>query len=237
MLSRWAAGELQVWDEVARLESIEGDLRLEVVALAEAIMRRVAQNADQLTQGLRGLGWDFEYEPRPAPDKDVIDQIARLEQACGGRVPLSVSAFWRVVGGIVWTPAGNRLPDGWPDDVGEESLDPLVVEPIACVHSSLWEWQGRVQKLGPVLAGPLDLELAPDRFHKFDISGGSAYGIRLPSGQADALFRNAPEGLRLVAYLRLALQWGGFVGLASIKDLGPSTRERVSQLTTDLEPF
>jgi hypothetical protein len=57
--------------------------------------------------------------------------------------------------------------------------------------------------------------IAPDVYHKDNVSGGTPYAIELPNPGADALVFGEWHHLRFVPYLRIAiLDWGGFPGLS-----------------------
>ena len=62
------------------------------------------------------------------------------------------------------------------------------------------------------------MEIAPDAFHKANVSGGISYEIRTDVPVIDTLFQNEPHGLTFVEYLRLAFEWGGFPGFEGIRD-------------------
>jgi hypothetical protein len=78
------------------------------------------------------------------------------------------------------------------------------------------------------------ISIAPDVFHKDNISGSGPYGLELPNPAADFLFMDEGHDLLFVPYLRFAiLQWGGFPGLE-----GRGIRfEPLSTLTAELEAF
>ncbi|WP_123809649.1 hypothetical protein [Micromonospora globispora] len=53
------------------------------------------------------------------------------------------------------------------------------------------------------------LSVAPDHFHKDNVSGGAPYGIVLPDACADAHFVGE-VGMPLVSYLNWVFRHGGF---------------------------
>jgi hypothetical protein len=59
--------------------------------------------------------------------------------------------------------------------------------------------------------GLTELALAPDDFHKANISGGDPYGMEVPNAAADGVFLDWHNAY-FVDYLRTAFQWGGFPG-------------------------
>ena len=62
-------------------------------------------------------------------------------------------------------------------------LDPLVVDRLHDAWYSVREWQDELDA-APTEVGSLELTIAPDRFHKVNVSGGPAYAIRLPDATA-----------------------------------------------------
>jgi hypothetical protein len=94
----------------------------------------------------------------------------------------------------------------------EMLTDPLVVEPDELSLDWYEEWQTMVEE--QELDNPFSLTIAPDIFHKSNISGGGGYEIVLPNPAADAPLLYTDWGnLTFVQYLRLSFQWGGFPGL------------------------
>ena len=182
-----------------RVRSVE--FAADALAVAYATMDRAKHNVLLLQQRLVDLQYvfrSFGYEA--ASPKSRAD--SRLVEREFGILPLSLRAWWDVVGGV--------------DFMGEH---PLLS--IRSVRESA--------ALGTLLTDPLivygpavtvaDFEcsipeaiLAPDRFHKHDISGGEPYGIGLPSPTADAVVLHAESELPFVEYLRRCFHYGGFPG-------------------------
>src|SRR5579859_6816269 len=107
LLRRYCAGDFdQVWREIRSHASIEGAFRAEVMEVAEATMRRVAQNADLITGRLRTVGWQAllsEYQDLRTPPKPSDEAVfSRIAEISGAPIPPTLLAFWRVVGGINW---------------------------------------------------------------------------------------------------------------------------------------
>jgi hypothetical protein len=85
--------------------------------------------------------------------------------------------------------------------------------------------------------------IAPDVFHKDNVSGGAPYTIVLPNGTFDAPLEDEWHKLNFIAYPRTAiLDWGGFPG---ISDKNPQQSWRrdcpiapwAVELKKDLQPF
>jgi len=108
-------------------------------------------------------------------------------------------------------------------------FDPLVVDPPEGALSFLCEMDDEDGEGAARFAA-----LAPDDFHKDNVSGGDPYGVRLPDSSADFKFLNERHDLLFVPYLRLAiLRFGGFPGLEG-RD---ATFEPLGGLIAGLEPF
>jgi hypothetical protein len=85
--------------------------------------------------------------------------------------------------------------------------DPLVFEPVGVAVEVYEEWQDYGDE-------PFFAVLAPDIFHKANVSGGDGLGMVLPNAAADAPLLNTEWGaLTFVEYLRLSFEWAGFPGL------------------------
>jgi hypothetical protein len=220
LLKRYQSGEFeQVWRDIRSHERIDGEFRDEVTEVAEAAMRRVAQNADLIADRLRALGWqalsamyhDLRTPPKPS-DQAVL---ARIVEISGAPVPPTLLAFWRVVGGINWVwdyNASVARPDlGF--ELPPEEHDVLCVYAPSVVDYLFEEWVDEKERYDSELVHPFRIDLAPDYLHKANISGGGPYCIEVPFLGADPLFADERHGLPFLDYLRLAFRWAGFPGL------------------------
>lgn len=216
----------QVWQE---LQDLGNKVREEpYYALAQAVaaetMRRVRRNCERIISRLRALGYVFgtfpdgkrrspSMPPYTLPSANMQADCDELE-AEAGPLPLSLVAFWREVGAVDLV----GMQRAWP-----EGLDPLVVDPPEGPLAELYDEDEQVF-----------ISLAPDEFHKDNVSGGDPYGLELPNPAADFPFLYEPHDLLFVPYLRLAiLKWGGFPGLEG-RDI---PFEPLESLTAGLEPF
>ena len=78
------------------------------------------------------------------------------------------------------------------------------------------------------------IAIAPDALHKANVSGGDPYMIAVPSALADAPLDGEPHNVGFVAYLRIALAWGGFPGW---DQAGAPVPGELAELRRDLIPF
>jgi hypothetical protein len=125
-------------------------------------------------------------------------------------VPLTLLSWVRLVGDV-WLVGTHP---GWPTSA---SADPLVIQvegshhpdhPIQDYFTDKWEQWHEYAEKDPE-SGPFILDLAPDRLHKENVSGGPPYGMRLPDACADGLF-HAETGLPFVEYLNWVFSRAGF---------------------------
>jgi hypothetical protein len=117
-----------------------------------------------------------------------------------------------------------------------DEMDPLWVDAPEAVTRLFEEWAERRSGVDPELAGPFNLDLAPDYLHKANISGGAPYGIELPFLGADPVFANEAHELPFVDYLRLCFRWAGFPLLEDYADRR-DVREFLQVMGEGLELF
>lgn len=226
-LERYQCGEYQaVWHDLMRFSaiSLQEPVYSDVIAVARETMERVLENLNLLAHRLHSLGYQFRNPESVLvmPLSNTNEVISYLEQRVGV-LPLSLRAFYEVVGSINFT---GRNPN-W---IGCDYPDPIVVEPIDTVLSELRDWE--YDKEGYEKAfGSFRVPIAPDRFLKEDVSGGMWYGIALPSPGVDAILLEEGHETTFVEYLRLCFRWGGFPGLEQAR---PGHRWPIAELTSGL---
>jgi len=225
------------------------DTLADVIQVVRETMARVKQNINLLIPRLQSLGYEFGYgwvgldnpenpwadsdrlwvEHAPPllspPLPDLNERFERFRQHVG-YVPLSLQAFYEVVGGVNlvgtlpprWRPCLESLPA-----VDYSILDPLVIEPL---DDDLIEASIETKKL----------YISPDEYTKYNISGAEPYHIKYlrPHHVTDGLCSAGWLQMRFVDYLRTALSWGGMPGIAR---LPKRPDEDIAILTTDLLPF
>lgn len=239
LLARYLRGEHDsVWKELRSHEALGGDLLEEARAVAKETMIRVARSADVLAERLDAFGWMplcSALRTRPWVDDD--DVMRQMEEVTGAPLPVSLRAFWEVVGGIDWVWDYHR--GDAPDlgvDLPMDQMDPLCVAPPGSLEYLFEMWEEQKSGVDPELVDPFSLELAPDDLHKANISGGAPYGIDLPFHGADPIFANEAHELPFVDYLRFCFRWGGFPGLDRHAERS-DVRQFLKGMSKDLEPF
>lgn len=93
-------------------------------------------------------------------------------QRTGSKVPVSLEAFWKVVGGVklAWDYRSENAPPSLGVDLPMIEMDPLWVEPLKVMDPYLFdEWD---EQDFPEEEEYFTINLAPDFYHKADISGG-----------------------------------------------------------------
>ena len=179
-------------------------LEQRILAAGDAIARIVGR--------LRALEYEFGNPDGvlPGPEPGTEAAIARIEREVGP-LPLALKLFWRHVGSVDLT---GRPPAGWD---GCEYPDPLVVAPpshaVVELKGFLADRAERLRRNYPYV-----VPIAPDEYHKADASGGMFYNVSVPAAADDPRLNDERHTLTFVAYLELAVRWGGFPGLDRCRD-------------------
>jgi hypothetical protein len=223
LFDRYVAGEYEkVWEELVRLgRSVREDPHAaDALAVAYETMRRVNANVRSITERLQTIEYRFISTPHQQPHKRVFRQVTKLEKAVGA-LPLSLRAFYEIVGAVDWTGEHPGLaPRG--DSVAP---DPLVVygadDALAQIDS------GWFMDDDPAIV------IAPDDLHKSNTSGGAPYQIGVPDLNADGKLLNENHEQYFVEYLRTVFRFGGFPGYHGIVGAPPE----LEALKQGLLPF
>jgi hypothetical protein len=220
LFDRYVAGEYEkVCHELIALgpNVREDPHAADALAVAYETMRRVAANVIELNARLQALGYHAtSTQPHLPPDPKAHKQVARLEKAAGA-LPLSLRAFYEVVGAVDWIGEHPSLAPR-TDSVAP---DPLVVFPVE-------------EALALCEDGVESIIIAPDDLHKANTSGGEPYEIEVPDLGADGKLLNERHELYFVEYLRLVFRFGGFPGYDGIDRALPP---ELASLRAGLIPF
>lgn len=257
-LERYLQGEcIQVWAELVALgDQIQNEpIYSDAWAVACETMRRVRQNIERMIPRLRALGYVFLHDQLPKerdfsvqalawiqaippvrtePPSNIVVQLGVLEREVG-LLPLSLRAFYQEVGGV------NFM--GWDEEA--EIFDPLVVfafdrelvegpdeEPPE--ESDDWA-DGYREEEQPLPEEYYHVVIAPDLYHKANMSGGSPYEIRISkTATADAILLNEEHHTTFVNYLRLCCLHAGFPALEAMPSLLATHLDEVQR---DMIPF
>lgn len=181
----------------------------------DEVMQRVATNLAMLADRLRGLGYEFRNADRvlPGPDAKVEQKLARIEE-CIGAVPRALASFYRIVGAVDF--CGSH-----PEWSGCDYPDPIVVEPIDSAMDELEQYlelDDPAEEYWGSESGVFRIPIAPDYYHKEDVSGGMWYGVEVPNDAADPQLLEEWHETTFVSYLEICFRWGGFPGLERNKE-------------------
>jgi hypothetical protein len=149
----------------------------------------------------------------------VDTQIRALEKVAG-TLPISLRAFYEVVGSVDWNGhLAGLLPSTRP-----EVADPLVVVPIEAAVETAHYFDDAKEKW---------ILIAADGLMKANTSGGDPYQIEVPNASADGVLRFECHDLNFVEYLRLVFRFGGFPGYEGMEFPPP----QLAELSADLRSF
>ena len=153
-----------------------------------------------LCERLTTAGYIFQYpdEVFPGPEVDAVHAITRIEQEAG-EVPLALKLFWLHVGSVNFCGAH-------PAWGGCEYPDPLVVYPPSVALADLADF-------GDEPEDSFLIPIAPDDFHKADVSGGMYYNVSVPAARDDPPLNHERHEVSFLTYLEIALASAGFPGL------------------------
>lgn len=141
-----------------------------------------------------------------------MKRIATLEKKVGP-LPLSLCAWYELIGSV------NFMAD----DLSDWNIyysDPLYITPSEYMLKYDEEFWMEAHYV---------LDIAPDYYHKSNVSGGAPYCIILPNAAIDASFEDEPHETTFVDYLRIAFRARGFPGELAT-DLRTQLNEQVGDL-------
>ena len=231
-LERYLAGEhQQVWSELMQAgDDVRRDpLAADALAVAYETMTRVHENVRLLVERLGALGYRFSSNPpHQPPGKKTWKELQQLERLVGP-LPLSLRAFYDVVGGVDLVGRHPSLVprNRWWTRKRASSIppDPLLVYGVSDALQEAESLDDEERE---------EITLAPDDLHKENVSGGDPYTIAVPDGRADAIVLNERHDLLFVDYLRLCCRLGGFPGYDGVDRDVPA---EIDQLRAGLVEF
>ncbi|MEP7764726.1 hypothetical protein [Sanguibacter sp. 25GB23B1] len=238
-LARYRDGEhKEVWRELGELGDRvrEPAFAPEAQAVCDEWAHRVRDNLDRIVERLSDQGYRFhtnDDEQSPAvplaPPTSAAEEHLRWLETTFGPVPMTLSAWVRVVGDVWLVGTHPR----WP---GASGADPFVLEVEgsrypdedvrAFLLDELEQWEDASDD------APFALPVAPDALHKDNVSGGPPYGIVLPGSGADGRIVTSSE-MSLVGYIRQVVDRGGFPGCSDAERDG----DAIASLRAGLVPF
>jgi hypothetical protein len=179
-----------------------------------------------LVKRLTACGFVFERpgEVFPGPESETAAAITRIEREVGV-LPLALKLFWRQVGSV-------DLRGHHAEWHGCEYPDPLVVYPPSIAIRELDEFLGdKEERLSCDF--PYLVPIAPDDYHKENVSGGMWYNVSVPAVADDPPLNDEWHHTTFVDYLELAIQWAGFPGLSRSPEHSWPVEELVRDIRCD----
>lgn len=226
------AGEhIPVWHKICQLSPLRvGHPSTEdAISVVHETMRRARSNVEVLISRLYDLGYEFaSFQPvYTEPGSDVCQRLSYLE-SLGGSLPLALRTWHETVGSVCLMGSHPKLAfysDSVLRDPPEVYSDPLVVLPIKV---AIEELEGRKMAPDPKVSYPLAIPIAPDEYHKENVSGGAPYEILVPSSDVDPPLLNEWHNTTFVEYLRICFHWGGFPGWERYEDRPDGLLQKLS---------
>jgi hypothetical protein len=219
-LDRYRDGQrAQVWHELRQLGGAIHDYghAEEAQLVCDEMALRARRNIELVVDRLTEQGYRFHrndddqtpIEPFIPATAGAAEHAAWLADTFGA-VPMTLLSWVRLVGDV-WLVGTHPQ---WPES---SSADPLVIQVEGSHHpgssireyveSQFDQWSARnARRPGK----PFVVPLAPDRFHKANVGGGSPYGMPVPDGCADGLFLGDEIAMPFVSYLNWVFRNGGF---------------------------
>jgi hypothetical protein len=212
------------------------------LGMAREMMCRARQNVEILVDRLSRFGYRFAVPEavHVGPDRAACDWIAERE-AHGIYLPISVQAWIAEVGSVnlmgshpSWPKTAYVFED-MPATNDVWYTDPLVVELgrewIDYLHR---QWNASVDECGVEQTGPFLIDFAPDHIHKANVSGGPPLQVAGNYPSVESLVFNETHCVGFMAYVRLAMHWGGLPGF---EDIPEAPREFIERLKEGLLPL
>lgn len=214
-----AGAHEQVWAQLTQLSDRVWDepVRSQAVAIARETMHRVRANIEWLIPRLKEIGYCFsQFSPLKQPESGASNLIDEYEKKFNVAVPLSLRAFYEVVGAV-------DLRGGHPDWDGY--YDPLQIYGMDRTRADADRWDGPITKI----------YLCPDFLMKEEISGcGPLYIVPGRCADAPVSFEGAPMPFTFVQYLRNFFRWGGFAGCVTDEEQFATYPDSEQHPPTDL---
>jgi hypothetical protein len=220
----------------------EPDFRREALEFAREMMRIARRNVLALIDRVAQQGYRFaEPDAVYVPPRDDPGQLLDALEDQEIFVPIALRAWMEEVGEVrligthpEWKNPGFNFAEA-PRPKQIWCTDPLYVGVwVDWIKACFEQWQCRCQRDGLSYTGPFCIDVAPDEFHKANLSGGDSYKIQANRPAVDAVLLNERHCFTFVAYLRHCFNWGGFPGFELI-DERPT--QFLDQLRDGLEGF
>ena len=169
-------------------------------------MRSLRARLQSVKSFLDNEGYVFDYpeEALPGVSSNTEDVLLRITSAIGP-IPLALVEFYREIGSVNFCGQHQK----WKKC---EYPDPLVIYPPEAAISELEEFLVDRTEYTEAYGG-FRIPIAPDYYHKADVSGGMWYGVAVPAESANPIVLEERHALPFLEYLELNMEYGGFLGL------------------------
>jgi hypothetical protein len=175
------------------------DLQSRISAVGHSIRLLV----NRLTR--RGFHFERPAQVFPGPETGAAAAIARIEREVGA-LPLALKLFWQNVGSV-------DLCGSHPEWNGCDFPDPIVVYPPSMAMQELDEFLAdKEERLRCDF--PYAVPIAPDLYHKANVSGGMWYNVSVPAVADDPPLNEEWHRTTFTRYLELSVESAGFPGLS-----------------------
>lgn len=234
-LERYRSGEHEaVWRELreAGVAVHESD---EAKKVARLTMEGAKREIARVISILRDDGYPFsDVEPMPGPSTSTGKDLAALEKALGGPLPLSFRAFHEVVGAVNLARSASAMSPSFPRI---EWCDPLQIAPSFVTRDfAVDAVKAAKKKWIPALRRPpaLFFGMSPSRKADPDREEDEPYMLHAAGEGADAAVRQwGRPAIAFLDYLRETIRSGGFTRL----DTHDHAAEARARLTIGALPF
>ncbi|GAA3214194.1 hypothetical protein GCM10010532_040520 [Dactylosporangium siamense] len=165
----------------------------------------------------------YRWQPRQGARGEGIE---RAERICGP-LPISLRAMWSIVGDVAllgsfrsWVPSAFVFEDEIPWPAPGRHSAPLDLSDEEAIFAYCVPGTDEIGSRYRDAAGRFGVTVGADEIHGAGYSGG-VHQVRIPDAVADPVVDGVwgHEGIRLVEYLRLCFEWGGFPGFAEEDDV------------------
>jgi hypothetical protein len=171
-------------------------------------MENILHNAKQLHSNLSVLGFQFTHPEMVIgrPDPELAEKLQPIEKQFM-HIPRALRIFYEVIGSLDFS--GSH-----PEWNGCEYPDPLFVDPVDTVVSEFKMWNEDPE----IDRSCFSLPIAPDMYHKENVSGDMFYNVVLPCLDDDPIISDEWHHTTFLNYLHTCFVWGGFPGLEKSSD-------------------
>jgi hypothetical protein len=216
----------EVWAEIVALEDSVRDRAVfeQAMSVAKMMMSRVRTNLERIAVVLAKAKYAFAAKTAKKalalPDAKHAAHIKSLERGLGATLPISLRAFWEVVGSVDFTETSDA-PVRDTEFHGWGSYDPIMIARPKLALDLLKPRVLREKSLPRELQRPIRaiaIGLDPRTKADPEDSNEAPYEIDVLGSHADAVLRQGERSTLFVEYLRTMIASGGFLALDKLRN-------------------